>query len=293
MASFYWVVNKRGAIGLAFVLAISGFINTFLKGIMGIERPFQSHPNEVKEIGSADGYSFPSGHASVTGAFWTYGSLKARESSALSQTGKLSIYFAAFIFFILVPLSRVYLGVHWPGDILVGIFEGVLIAFVLYWALPKAWSHVEQLSERDQIIAVVLVTLLMACASTIATSILGHDVIAAVNWGLPGALAGFAIGLIFEKNYVGFEVPSAGQKKRIALRLIIGLFLLLIVYYGLKIIVSPFEGIELVSGVVETRLMLPLDYLRLFIVGLAATTGIPWVFVLIESKLKMDANTSY
>ncbi|MFQ5980315.1 MAG: phosphatase PAP2 family protein [Candidatus Heimdallarchaeota archaeon] len=293
VASLYWAVSKRGAIGLALVLAIGGYINTFLKGMVGLERPFQSHAQEVKEIGSADSYSFPSGHSEVTSAFWTYSSLKAKDSPSLSQAARFSIYFAGLILVILVPLSRVYLGVHWPGDILVGVIEGFLVAIALYWVMPRVWPFLEQLSDRDQIIFVVIVTLLMASSSTVMTSVLGNDVIVAANWELPGALAGFVIGLILEMRHIGLEVPSNDQKRKAALRLIIGLLLLVTFYYGLKIIASPFEEIELLSGAPETSLIFPLDYLRLFIVGFVAAFGIPWVFVLIESKLEMDVRTSY
>lgn len=285
VASIYWAVNKRFAIGLTFALAIGGYLNTFFKGVMGIERPFQSHGQEVKEISTAEGYSFPSGHSEVTGAFWTYSSLEAKESSALAQIRKYSIYGASISFIILVPLSRVYLGVHWPGDALIGAIEGILIAAALFWGMPRVWLYLEQMSDREQSIAIVGATILMASASTLATSFFGNDVLTAANWELPGALAGFAIGLILEKHYVEFEVPEANQKRKMALRLLVGLILLVMAYYGLRIIISPFEDIELLSEVPETTLMLPLDYLRLFLVGLMATFGIPWIFIQLEKKL--------
>ncbi|MFW9914401.1 MAG: phosphatase PAP2 family protein [Candidatus Thorarchaeota archaeon] len=285
VASIYWAINKRGAIGLAFVLAIGGYLNTFFKGVIGLERPFQSHGQEVKKIGTADGYSFPSGHSEATGAFWAYSSLEAKDSSALAQRSKYAIYGASIAFIILVPLSRVYLGVHWPGDAFVGAIEGILIALALFWGMPKAWLFLEKMSDREQSLALVGVTLLMAFTSTLVTSISGNDVLTAANWELPGALAGFAIGLILEKHYVRFEVPGANQKRKIALRLIMGLLLLVAVYYGSKIIASPFEDIELLADIPETTLMLPLDYLRLFLVGLTAAFGIPWCFLQLEKKL--------
>ncbi|MHA2499677.1 MAG: phosphatase PAP2 family protein [Candidatus Hodarchaeales archaeon] len=292
VATIYWAVNKRFAIGLTFALAIGGYLNTFFKGVMGIERPFQSHGQEVKEIGTAEGYSFPSGHSEVTGAFWTYSSLEAKESSVLAPMTKYLIFGASIVFIILVPLSRAYLGVHWPGDAFIGVIEGILIAVVLFWGMPRAWLYLEKMSDREQGIAIVGATLLMACASTLATSFFGNDVMTAANWELPGALSGLAIGLILEKHYVGFEIPSVNQKGKIAFRLILGLLLLVAVYYGLKIIVSPFEDIELLSDIPETTLMLPLDYIRLFLVGLTVAFGIPWCFIKLEKKLGMQEGSN-
>jgi hypothetical protein len=213
--------------------------------------------------------------------------LEIRERSALNQASKALLYLAAIGFLILVPLSRVYLGVHWPGDILVGIVEGILIGGLFFWAAPRLWPHLKELSDRIQIASVILVTLLMAVSSTIATSAFGHDVIIAANWELPGALAGFSVGLILEKRYVQFELPKPDQRGKIAFRLIIGLILLVIIYYGLKAIASPLEGVEIISGVKETDLVLPLDYLRLLTVGAAAAFGIPWIFLQVEKKLEM------
>ncbi|MFX0115745.1 MAG: phosphatase PAP2 family protein [Candidatus Hodarchaeota archaeon] len=280
-------MNKRAAIGLAFVLAIGGYINTFLKGMVGLERPFQSHSNEVKKIGSSEGYSFPSGHSQATGAFWTYSSLEIKERPTLNKLSRILFYMAAISFLILVPLSRVYLGVHWPGDILVGVFEGILIAILYFWAAPRVWIHLKELSDRTQIASAILVTILMAVSSTIITSAFGHDAIIAANWELPGALAGFSVGLILEKRYVQFELPAPDQLGKITLRLIIGLILLVVIYYGLKFAVSPFEGLEIISGAEEANLMLLLDYIRLLIVGVAAAFGIPWVFLQIEEKLEI------
>ena len=62
----YLTIQKRVAIYLAYSLIFSGWINGLLKGIVGLTRPYIANPAEVREIITASGYSFPSGHAQAT-----------------------------------------------------------------------------------------------------------------------------------------------------------------------------------------------------------------------------------
>ena len=106
-----------------------GFLGTILSQFMKlwfrIPRPWINDPNiAMKEaIGDAGGYSFPSGHSqSSVGTFGT-----------LALTAKNNIIrYTSIAIAVLVPLSRMYVGVHTPLDVGVGVLISLVLIFVVY-----------------------------------------------------------------------------------------------------------------------------------------------------------------
>src|SRR5690554_5624105 len=109
---FLWCFSKKRGF-VIFSTLFSALIGmSVLKAVIKYPRPFQVSPEiAAKRLATATGYSFPSGHS--TGAASFYSAL------ALSYKKKaLSILAALMI--LLVGLSRLYLGVHWPLDVFGG-----------------------------------------------------------------------------------------------------------------------------------------------------------------------------
>lgn len=103
------------------------FIDSFIKNIICRERPC-IHP----------GYSFPSGHAAITMCF--YGIVIYLILHYVRSTfwrNFLAIFFGFMIF--MVALSRLWLGVHFPTDVLAGLFLGFFFVN-LYIVLDKFFS---------------------------------------------------------------------------------------------------------------------------------------------------------
>ena len=91
---------------------------------LGFARPRPELAPHMVEVYSA---SFPSGHALLSAiAYLTLGAMLARASTK-KRIKTLALMVAAMLT-ILVGLSRIYLGVHWPSDVLAG------------WALGAAWA---------------------------------------------------------------------------------------------------------------------------------------------------------
>jgi undecaprenyl-diphosphatase len=91
---------------------------------MGFNRP---RPDLVAHIVDATSMSFPSGHAMLSAVtYLTLGALIARTQERLSM--RRGILAAAILLTVLIGASRVYLGVHWPTDVLAG------------WCLGAAWA---------------------------------------------------------------------------------------------------------------------------------------------------------
>lgn len=109
----------------------------------GFDRP---RPDLVPLATQVYSQSFPSGHAMVSAVtYLTVGVLLAR--TPIRTTMKGYILCVAVLLTLLVGISRVYLGVHWPSDVLAGWAAGAGWA-LLCW-LVMAWLQSRGLVERD------------------------------------------------------------------------------------------------------------------------------------------------
>ncbi|MDP5039027.1 MAG: phosphatase PAP2 family protein [Candidatus Gracilibacteria bacterium] len=118
--------NKEGKINLLFIfysVALVIIISYIIKNIYHVDRPMMSLQNAgnlvLSKIPDA---SFPSDHAGVSFSFLT----------AIFLLGYKKLSYLLFPIFILMNLSRIIGGVHWPFDILAGILNGVISAFIIY-----------------------------------------------------------------------------------------------------------------------------------------------------------------
>lgn len=116
----YLYLRRRRLLALYVSLAILGgtLLNTLLKGL--IDRP---RPDIVSHATDAALSSFPSGHTMMsTMVYLTLGALLASSSS--DTRVKRYFIFWSVLPALLVGVSRLYLGVHWPTDIIAGWMAG-------------------------------------------------------------------------------------------------------------------------------------------------------------------------
>jgi undecaprenyl-diphosphatase len=128
---------------LAVCLAGAWMLNNVLKALFHRTRP------DVLHLVTAGGFSFPSGHAMIATAF--YGMLGYIIWINLRQRAKPSWYVMVLTFCLVVAIgvSRVYLGVHYPSDVIAGFAAGGvwLLACVLALGVArrsngrKTWPH--------------------------------------------------------------------------------------------------------------------------------------------------------
>ena len=119
----YLLNNKLEAICCVFNIGITGFTNLILKNIVKRYRPI-----EIRLI-EAHGYGFPSGHSSIStaiGIVLIYFIIKRIKNKKIAYI----ISGFIFIYLILVGISRVYLGVHYPTDVLGGWFIAVIWSYI-------------------------------------------------------------------------------------------------------------------------------------------------------------------
>ena len=119
----FWCVNKRTGYYVLSVGFIGTLLNQFMKLWFRVPRPWVLDSNftileQARE--AASGYSFPSGH--TQSAVGTFGAIA-------NTASKRWIRIAALIIAVLVPFSRMYIGVHTPADVLVA--AGIAVALII------------------------------------------------------------------------------------------------------------------------------------------------------------------
>jgi undecaprenyl-diphosphatase len=115
---FLW---KRHLQAVIFIVAnVIGVrqMNYFLKTLFRRERPTVEHLIEAAY------YSFPSGHAMNSIAFYGFVVVLIAQENTFLQAKKRWLYTMTAVFVLIIGLSRVYLGVHYPTDIIAGFAAG-------------------------------------------------------------------------------------------------------------------------------------------------------------------------
>ena len=141
----YWCIHKELGADLAVLLMMSSFINGALKSFIKHNRPFWEEPR--LKLDEASSFSTPSGHSQTSAALFGY--LAWRQAN--KRRGLLWIAVLALLIF-LVALSRVYLGVHFPGDVLWGAAIGLLLAALYSRFKPALVQRLRQLSLGQHLV---------------------------------------------------------------------------------------------------------------------------------------------
>lgn len=120
--------NWRFVLEIVFVLAISGLANLALKEVINRARPDAEHLVSVATL------SYPSGHAMSAMAFYGF-LIYLFYNFKLNRWLKSTVMITLGFFIIIIGLSRVYLGVHYPTDIIGGFIAGfiwVIFCIILF-----------------------------------------------------------------------------------------------------------------------------------------------------------------
>ncbi len=214
----YWAFNKRESIILTYVLIVSILSNYWLKVIIAAERPPTSYwfPGT-----NPPNYSTPSGHSQFSASLYGWFAVRIK-------TWWMALLAVVLTF--LIGFSRIYLGVHYLGDVLIGWGVGILIVIAFYYLEKPAREFFSQYKFEHLLLSVFIIGLLM----TVIAALLPpppND-----NFGALGGLTmGLALGLVLENKFVRFSVEAPnGQKWRLVLRVVIGLVLVIGVMIGLS-----------------------------------------------------------
>lgn len=121
LIAIFWIVFKHwkyiAQLGLVLILALSS--NVLLKEIINRSRPLGEHMVTVKTL------SYPSGHAMVSMAFYGF-LIYLIAYFKINKVLKTCLITVLVILILSIGISRIYLGVHYPSDVLGGYIAGIM-----------------------------------------------------------------------------------------------------------------------------------------------------------------------
>ena len=168
---------------------------------------------------------------------------------------KTWLWWLAGVLIVFIPLSRLYLGVHFPVDLAGGYVIGGLLVFAFFKAERPVAEMIEKPSPSRSIPVLF--------AATVATAFLVKDqgpyVISAV-----AALMGTNLGIVLERHWIGFQTNVSMAKR--STRYLTGVGGLLVIYIGLKM------------GCAEMEPSWLFRFVRYGLVGLWIAAGAPFLF---------------
>jgi len=228
----FWCADKRKGYYILMAGFVGTIVNQFLKLVCAVPRPWVQDPNfTIVEAAreAASGYSFPSGHSQ--NAVATFGGV------ALTIRNRY-LKAAAAAIAVLVPFSRMYLGVHTPADVL----TGSLLSLGFLLALKPMVTTTKKTAMKD-IIGFLLVLavcfLLYVEIYPFPENFDVHNLTSGLKnaYTLLGCMIGLGIVYLVEKKYVNFETKAIWWAQ--IMKVILGLCVVLLVKEGLR---APLEA---------------------------------------------------
>ncbi|MBU3158780.1 phosphatase PAP2 family protein [Clostridium frigoris] len=236
-AIIFWCVDKKFGYKLGFVLLTSTITNIILKDMINAARPIGVSGIRSLRVETATGQSFPSGHTQGATTFWI---------SCIIKVRRKWIYIVGILAIALVSISRLYLGLHYPIDVIGGIVIGIICVIISNYIFEYA-----EKTQKSWVLMIIIVPTLIGM-------IFFRE---KTYYTIAGTVLGFFIGYMLESQYVQYEVRSSILKQ--IMKLVFGLVILVTLKGMLKVIL-PFNIFS--------------DFFRYIVIGLWITVGAPCIF---------------
>jgi membrane-associated phospholipid phosphatase len=245
--AIFWCVDFAAGARLAFVFLLSPYVNSVLKDAFAHPRPCELDPTVQRHFSGAEGCGLPSGHAQNAVVLW---------GMMAACFRKAWLWVVAILLMVLIGFSRIYLGVHFPTDVLGGWAVGAVLLgiYVAVGARIEAW--LKRVGLLWQLVLAVVVPLALLVL---------HPTVGAAA---PAAvLLGMGVGVALTPRLAPFS--TAGPAWQCFLRFLVGVVGVFVIYLGLHF-AFPGEG---------EPLYFFLRAVRYALVGLWAGLGAPWLFL--------------
>ena len=254
IAVIYWTFNKKMGEYIAYSSLTSVLINGAVKDAFKAKRPIGEPGIRSLRVETATGYSFPSGHTQTATTFWT---------SLMIIFRKKWMYILGSIMILGVGLSRLYLGVHWPIDVICGWIFGIVFTIM--------FSKLFDIVDKNKNYKLLLLTLI--------PFIIFIFIVKSESYiKMLGLLSGFILGYIIEDKFIKFNTIDEYKKEisfsskidtnkdyivKSAYRFILGIFTLLLVFLILNYIMPKYVLFK---------------FIKYLIITLYAVAGVPALF---------------
>ncbi len=275
-----WCIDSTLGLRVGLFLMANEMVITTLKVAIHGPRPYW-YTNDVKVLGSAENsFGAPSGHAQNAVVVW---------GRLAHHIKTRPAWVIAIILMVLIGLSRIYLALHFPHDVLLGWVFGAIMLWILLRLEKPAVSWLKKNVVGVQLLLIFLfslVSILIIVLSQLAlrawtlppewinnarssfptepaiTPLSFHNFLTS-----PGAFFGLAAGWIWISRLGGFTIRDPWFK--LVLRYILGVIGVLILYMGLGALFPD----------TETFLSYAWRYIRYALIGFWISGFAPWLFI--------------
>ncbi len=266
----FWCIDKFEGYYIMAVGFIGTVLNQFLKIFFRIPRPWvldKNFPIVESARAEATGYSFPSGH--------TQSFIGTAGSVALWNKNKW-LRIALGVLMLLVPFSRMYLGVHTPLDVGVSFALGIILVILLKPIINKAKSSPKFMYILIGFMLLIALGNLLFCELyNFPKDVDAENYASALKnaYKLFGCILGLPIVYFLDSKFIKFKTDGSFLFQ--IFKIVIGLALVLGVKEGAKPLLKLLLGdLPVANGI------------RYFFVVLAAGALWPFVFTKLEKYFK-------
>ena len=161
--AFYWCRDPRLGLRLGLLMGISGGLNEALKVVFHLPRPYWVSP-DVRAFGSYPSFGLPSSHAQGAVTFW---------GLIAAHVRRWWFWISAVAIILLIGISRIFLAVHFPADVIVGfaVGAGTLLGFLALEG--PVGRRIARLPLSGQVFVALAGSLALALVSVSALATLG------------------------------------------------------------------------------------------------------------------------
>ncbi|PKO07396.1 MAG: hypothetical protein CVU41_01475 [Chloroflexi bacterium HGW-Chloroflexi-3] len=278
MPAIFWCFDSRLGFRLGMLLMLSNGINGSLKFLFHSPRPFWISDRVVAYVHETS-FGVPSGHSQHAVVMWGY---------LTSLVKKAWLRWLLILVFVFIGISRIYLGVHFILDVLVGWLIGGILLFLFIYLEKKFSYQISAWKDNKKIAAAILVSFILIILAVLMVQVnsnwqfspLYQENINRVFEGetinpfsLDGVITasaawlGIVIGVVVISRTIPLGRITSSATKKIV-RFVIGLIGVMILWAGLRLIFP--DNIPFVSE--------SLRFIRYFLVGFWIAAGAPYLF---------------
>lgn len=245
----YLGIDARLGRYLGLTLCLGFWVNFHFKGIINTSRPYVLDPSVAltpEAVSTGTGPAFPSGHAQGSMMFWGF---------LAAYYKRVWLWWVAAMLITIISLTRVYLGLHIPLDLLGGWVIGagiIVLGLMMYQQVRQSASWYTRLASLPKVVqiavALVLTLLLQMLFPTADSEV------------MLGGAAAFAIAPLL----VSYRVPKKISAKVIVV--LMGLVAAFAVLLGSSVLLPEFLKRNDAVG-----------YVRYLFIGLSGIAFVPWL----------------